>query len=147
LSSGRADTPQEGQANWDKRIAAIRSGGLANIADGVMAVWFSEKWRLGNAATVDEFRTMLTGSNPAGYIACCEAIKTVNYLPRLGEITNETLFMVGSEDQGAPAPVVRDMAERTPGAQFAQIEGAAHIPNVEATAAFNGHIASFLGIE
>ena len=40
---------------------------------------------------------------------------------------------------------MRDMAGRTPNAEFMVIEGSAHLPNLDNSFAFNSAIAPFLG--
>ncbi len=145
-SSGMALTPPEAAPRWDARIDAIKAGGIAAIVDGVLPIWFCESWRAANAPALAQYREMILSHDPAGYIACCEAIKTMNYWDDLPNIRNEMLFVVGSEDQGAAPDVVRDMAARTPGAGFVEIAGAAHIPNVDAKAEFDAAISGFLSI-
>lgn len=146
LSSGRADTPTVNQANWDARIATVRERGLEAVADAAMVMWLNEPWRTANPDAVDGYRKMVLGNDVEGYVACCQAIKSMNYLPRLGEISNPVLYVVGSGDMGAPPDAVRGMADATPGAEFVEIEGGAHIPNIDSTDAFNAAIGRFLGI-
>jgi pimeloyl-ACP methyl ester carboxylesterase len=55
-----------------------------------------------------------------------------------------TLYVVGSEDSAAPVAVMDDMARRTPGSELVVIDGSAHLPNVDNSAAFNAAIAPFL---
>jgi 3-oxoadipate enol-lactonase len=59
-------------------------------------------------------------------------------------MTVPVLYVVGSQDAGAPPPVMQAMAEATPNAGLSVIEGAAHIPNMEDPAAFEAVIAPWL---
>ena len=56
-----------------------------------------------------------------------------------------TLYLAGSHDTAAPPEAMRDLASRTPHAQFVEIPAAAHIANIENAAAFNSAVCDFLG--
>jgi 3-oxoadipate enol-lactonase len=62
----------------------------------------------------------------------------------LPAIAVPTLCLAGELDATAPPKVLRGMAERIPGAEFAQIDGAGHIANVEQPAAFEAALIHFL---
>ena len=62
-------------ANWDNRIQAVRVGGMAAIVDLVMERFFSEKTRKGNATVLSSVRSVLLGTDPAGYIGCSAALR------------------------------------------------------------------------
>ncbi len=62
----------------------------------------------------------------------------------LPTITVPTLVVVGSEDAIAPVEEAEWMAERIPDARLRVIEGAGHLPNVEAPAAFDRELVHFL---
>ena len=146
LADGRADMPEANQGMWDQRIAAISEGGLAAIVDGTLAMWLTQDWRDANPDRVAEIRKMITGNDPAGYIACCEALKKLDYLRYLGGITLPVLYVVGSEDMGAAPAVMREMAEATPDAGFVELPGAGHVANINVPDAFDAAISPFLGI-
>lgn len=62
-------------------------------------------------------------------------------LPAIGV---PTLCLAGALDRTAPPAVLQGMAERIPGAEFAEIAGAGHIANVEQPAAFEAALLGFL---
>jgi 3-oxoadipate enol-lactonase len=72
---------------------------------------------------------MLRTTPPEGYAACCEAIGAFDVRDRLGEITAPTLTIAGSEDPATTPEMVRFIADGIPGARFAVVQGAAHLPN------------------
>ena len=146
LADGRADMPDPNQSMWDQRIAAIRDGGLEAIVDGTLAMWLTQAWRDANPDRVANIRRMVTGNDPEGYIACCEALKKLDYLRYLGEINLPVLYVVGSDDMGAPPTVMREMADVTPRAEFVEIPDAGHVANINSPAKYNAAIAQFLGI-
>lgn len=146
LADGRMDAPPPFQAMWDTRIAAVGSGGVEAIADGTLGSWLTEDWRAAHPAETAAVRTMVTATDPAGYIACCHALKGLDYFKDLGKISLPVLYLVGSEDKGASPETMRAMADATPGAEFVEIPGAAHVSNINAPDAYNAAIAKFLAI-
>lgn len=64
--------------------------------------------------------------------------------PLLATITAPTLVLVGEHDAITPPDEMRAMAGRIPGAQFAVIEGAGHLANIEQPARFNAPFEAFI---
>ncbi|NNF89958.1 MAG: 3-oxoadipate enol-lactonase [Boseongicola sp.] len=143
-ADGRADAPEPFRAMWDQRIAAVRDGGLEAVVEGTLASWLTPDWRDANPEATARLRHMLLGNSPEGYIACCQALKGLDYLKRLGEVTVPVLYVGGSEDKGAPPEVMRAMASATPGATYHEIPGAAHVANINQPGAFNAVSVGFL---
>ena len=54
------------------------------------------------------------------------------------------LVLAGGTDTNAPAPMMRRMAERIPGAAYVCLDGAGHLANLERPAAFNRALRAFL---
>lgn len=145
-ADGRADAPEPFRAMWDQRMAAVSENGMEGIVDGTLATWFTQSWRDANPEGLAAIRSMVLGNDPAGYIACCEALKRLDYLRHLGEVSIPVLYVGGSEDKGAAPEVMRAMAVATPGAAFHEVPDAAHVANINQPEAFNRAIAGFLGL-
>lgn len=145
-ADGRADAPEPFRAMWDQRMAAVEEHGLEGIADGTLATWFTEAWREAHPDQLAEVRSMVLGNDPAGYIACCQALKRLDYLRRLGEVSIPVLYVGGTEDRGAAPEVMRAMAAATPGGTFQEVPDAAHVANINQPKAFNEAIADFLAL-
>jgi 3-oxoadipate enol-lactonase len=146
LADGRADAPGPFRAMWDDRVGKVEDGGLAAIAEGTLASWFTEDWRTNNAATLEQVRAMILGNSPDGYIACCRALQGLDYLRHLGNVSVPSLYIGGAQDMGAAPAVMQAMADATPGARYVEIPDAAHVANINAPEAFNAAIAEFLGL-
>lgn len=121
-------------AFWGARIDAVRTGGMASIADQVMARWFGRDFRAGpDLAT---WRARFCEISPEGYAGCCAAISGTDlYTPTSG-LRLPTLAIAGSEDGSTPPDLVRETADLIPGSRFALIRRAGHLPCVEAPADF-----------
>lgn len=146
LCDGRADAPEPFRAMWDQRIATVREGGMTAMAEATLPMWLSEDFRAADPARASALKAMIETTDPAGYIACCQALQTLDYLKDAGTISNDVLCLTGSQDKGAMPDVVKGIAAAIPGAAYTEIAGAHHISNVDAPEAFNAAIADFLGL-
>ncbi len=142
----RADAPPPFQQGWIERLAAVDEGGLGRIVGGTMERWFAPDWRALNPAALAAVEAAFLATPVEGYRGCVAAIRTLDYLKDLGRITVPMLYVCGSADMAAPVAAMQAMADATPGARLAVIEGGAHLPNIDRSAQFNRAIAGFLGI-
>lgn len=145
-ADARGEATEPVRQMWDGRIAAVGDGGLEAILEGTLASWFTADWRADNAGPEQRVRDMILANDPVGYVGCCHALKQLDYQRRLGEIRAPVLYLVGSEDKGAPPDEMRAMAAATPGAQFVEIPGAGHLANINAPAPFNHALMEFFDI-
>lgn len=146
LADGRADAPEGFCTMWDQRTALIRDGGTEAIADGTMDSWLTADFRNANPDVVAQMRAMVVDTPDAGYIACALALKELDYLRHLGNVSVPVLYIGGDQDMGAAPEVMQAMADATPGARYVSVENAAHVANVNRPAAFNAAISAFLGL-
>ncbi|MGV6872505.1 3-oxoadipate enol-lactonase [Pseudochelatococcus sp. B33] len=120
---------------WATRIAAVETDGIEAIADAVLERWFTPPYRAGNAVDLAGWRNMLTRTPVDGYLGACIAIRNADFRADAARIGTPTLCIVGDGDGSTPPDVVRETAVLMPGARFAVIEGAGHIPGIEQPAA------------
>src|SRR5690606_27374425 len=106
--------------------------------------WFRPDFAERDPQLYAEAKKMVLATDPDGYCACAEALKTLDYINELKTIKVPTLYVVGADDAGATPATMRDMADRTPGSAYAEIPAAAHISNMEQPAAFDRAIAGYL---
>ncbi|WP_297617339.1 3-oxoadipate enol-lactonase [uncultured Roseicyclus sp.] len=142
-ADGRADAPEGFRTMWDTRIARVREGGLAAIVQGTVESWLTEAWRIANPDRVTAIAQMVQSNNPEGYVACCLALKDLDYLKRLPQAGVPILYVGGDQDRGAAPEVMQAMADATPGGVYRQIAGAAHVANINAPEAYLDAIADF----
>ncbi|MEL6522209.1 MAG: 3-oxoadipate enol-lactonase [Pseudomonadota bacterium] len=145
-ADGRADAPDPFRAMWDQRMAAVEENGLAGIVDGTLASWLTADWHAANPDDLAKIRSMVLGNDPAGYIACCLALKDLDYLRHLGGVKIPILYVGGSEDKGASPETMGAMAAATPGGTYLEVPNAAHVANINRPEAFNQAISDFLGL-
>jgi 3-oxoadipate enol-lactonase len=128
---------------WNTRIAAVKDGGIAPIADGVVSRWFTEDFAKRAPATVEATRQMLLHTLPEGYIATCAAIRDEDLREAISRVSLPTLVISGTHDAATTPADGRFVAEKIPGAQYLELN-AAHLSNIEAAEPFTAALLKFL---
>jgi 3-oxoadipate enol-lactonase len=144
LANTTSGYPAEGVANWDQRIAAVREGGLASIADAVMQRWFHEEFRRMQPATVARWRDRVASTDRQGYLGWCEAIKRHDTTARLRQIRKPTLVIAGELDAGTPVAMSQLIAREIPNARLIVLPQASHLSVLEQPVAFEAAVQGFL---
>jgi 3-oxoadipate enol-lactonase len=129
---------------WADRIGAVETGGIEPIADAVLQRWFTPTFHESRADELAGWRNMLVRTPVHGYAGTCAAIRDADLRPDAGRIAVPTLCVAGDQDGSTPADLVKETADLIPGARFALIEGAGHIPCVEKPAELSGLVKQHL---
>ncbi len=125
-----------------QRGADAKRDGIGSILDVTMRRWFNDTFvDAGGDAAVRE-RLLTTDVN--GWADAWNAMATIDTEPRLREIEVPALCLVGEFDKSSPPPVVRRIADAIPGARFAVIPGAPHMPFIEQPAETARVVGGFL---
>ncbi len=128
---------------WQARIDAIRQGGIASLADAILGRWFSEGFRSQRSEELEIWRAMLCRTPAEGYIGTAEAIRDADLTMVAEGLNLPTVCLVGSED-GATPPALVESTAKLIGADFCQINGAGHLPCIEAPGEMAEVIKKFL---
>jgi 3-oxoadipate enol-lactonase len=128
---------------WNTRIAAVNEGGMAAIANGVVARWFTEDFAKRAPAPVEATRQMLLHSSPQGYVATCAAIRDEDLREAIPRVKLPTLVISGVHDTATTPTDGRFVAEKIPGAQYLELDSA-HLSNIEAAEPFTAALLKFL---
>ena len=116
---------------WHERVAAVRRGGVAAIADAVLARWFTPEFTARHAGVVAWARRMLVTTPGEGYVGCCQAIQTMDLVPDLASIEVPALVIAGERDPATPPPHLEKIAAGINGSRLEVVPDAAHLANVE----------------
>ncbi len=137
-------SPQFGpRSNWETRIKAVSEGGMKAIVDLVMQRFFSPETLAKSDVYADAIRSLLLGSDPAGYIGCCAALRDVDNRELLKQIRVPTLVIVGDRDVSTPWEGHGEiLAREIPGAQAVRLP-AAHLSNLERPRSFTAALLDF----
>lgn len=118
-------------ASWNERIEAVRTRGMAAIADAVLDRWFTQAFRRDRPAELAGWRNMLLRTPAEGYAGTCAALRDADLTADVPAIGLRTLVVSGAEDLATPPDVVRALADLLPDARFEIVPDAAHIPSIE----------------
>lgn len=130
-------------ANWINRIKAVKEGGLAAVADTIIAAWLTADFREREPQIAARLKSMLLASPVDGYIACCEALSTLDQRELLPKIKSPTLVIAGRHDMSTPISAAEFIRSSIPGASMTILD-AAHVSNVEQAHAFTDAVVGFL---
>lgn len=129
---------------WNERIRVVEQGGIATIAEGTMTRWFTPAFRTPDNPAFAGARTMLLRQDAGGYIGTCAALRDADFTGGAGQIAAPTLCIAGDGDAATPPDLVRALAERITGSDFAVIANCGHLPCLEQPARLSALIASFM---
>ncbi len=117
---------------WDQRIEALTASGLEAMADEILARWFAPVFHAERPVDLAGYRSMLTRTPMAGYLAACRALRDTDLSARTATIQVPTLVVCGAEDGATPPDLVSAFAARIPNARYEELASVAHLPSIEA---------------
>jgi len=93
---------------------------------------------------IDEVTEIMSDFHPAGTRVMINAFGKADYRPVLPTITIPTLLLYGDTDRRSPLHVARDLHDRIAGSTLVVLPNVGHAGNMEAPAAFNTAVRTFL---
>ncbi|MGY1579253.1 bifunctional 3-oxoadipate enol-lactonase/4-carboxymuconolactone decarboxylase PcaDC [Streptomyces sp. MN13] len=128
-----------GSRPWEERAALVRREGLAGLAEGAEARWFTPGF------TVPELVRDHREADPEAYAACCDALAAFDLRARLAGIGVPTLLIAGRDDPATPPAHLREIADAVPDATLVEIPGASHLAPAERPEAVLSALRAHLG--
>jgi 3-oxoadipate enol-lactonase len=133
----------EARQKREQNARMVETRGLEPLADQMLPNLLADRTPQGQQQAV---RGIIMANQPEGIAAALRAMaQRPDSTPQLSAIKVPTLIIVGSEDTLTPPGEARKLHEAIKGSQFVELSGAAHLSNIEAPAAFNAAVDSFLG--
>ena len=83
---------------WNARITAVQQGGMKAVAGGVLERWLTPGYRAAHPAETSQVLAMLESTDPAGYAACCGAVRDMDYREQLHRVQVPVLVIAGAHD-------------------------------------------------
>ncbi len=140
----RPDAPPDYQSYFQHRIDVAESEGMEGLVESTIERWFTKASVEANISVLDKVRSMIRKTDQTGHAGCCEALKTLSFGARLGEITVPTLIIGGAEDKGAPPEALAAAASQIPNSKHVIVPAAGHISNLENPSDFNRELKTFI---
>lgn len=129
---------------WNDRIKTVRESGLASMVDGNMSRWFTPGFITKAPDAIAKMKEMFVATKPDGYIACCEAVRDMDFRESNPKVSVPTLVIVGAQDPATPPAAGEAIRKAIPGTQLVSLD-AAHIANIEQPQAYTDTIVKFIG--
>ncbi|MFE9401104.1 alpha/beta fold hydrolase [Streptomyces sp. NPDC006530] len=131
-----ASSPRFGTADeYRQRGVIVRTNGMDPMARSAPERWFTAAYASAQPAIVEWAVQMVRTTDPACYIAACEALAAFDIRADLARIAVPTLALVGAEDRVTGPGEARTLVAGIPGAGLAVVPGASHLAPVEQPAA------------
>jgi 3-oxoadipate enol-lactonase len=118
---------------YAERAELVRERGIKLVADAVVSRWFTPAAPRELCA---RFREILVSTTREGYAGCCEAVAGWDFRDELPRVSAPTLVVAASGDEATPRSDTDLLAGKIPGARHLELEGAAHLANLERPEAF-----------
>mgnify|MGYP006390800687 CR=1 FL=1 len=128
---------------WRARAAAVRAGGMSDVAAGAPGRWFTPEFVARQPVVVGSMQKTLRGLDPEGYAACCEALAVADLSGDVRRICAPALVIAGILDPVTTELDAQSLADAIPGATLARLP-ASHLSNIEAPDRFSDLVATFL---
>jgi 3-oxoadipate enol-lactonase len=142
-SDARGETPE----TYDRRLLlgeTLLKDGMKKYTDEHIHEYLAPT-SMQNEPMYSHLYRMMTQTKPEGAAAAHRGrAERRSHLAILPGVTVPALIVVGAEDYFTPLPVAEIMSKLIPHADLVCIEGAGHLPNMEAPAAFNNALRAFL---
>jgi 3-oxoadipate enol-lactonase/4-carboxymuconolactone decarboxylase len=138
-------SPQFGPpANWEGRRKAVLENGMKAIVEMVLQRFFSAETLSRGDVQAEVVKSVLMGTDPAGYAGCCTALRDMDNRELLRQIRVPTLLIVGDRDVSTPWEGHGEiLAREIPGAVVVHLP-AAHLSNLERPRSFTAALLEFL---
>jgi len=128
---------------WNDRIKLVREKGLRDLVEPNMERWFTKDFRARAPQPITRMKDIFLATNPTGYVACCEAIRDMDFTASNSRIASSTLVIVGKHDPATPPSAGEAIQKQIKGAKLASLD-AAHIANIVQPEAYAETVLDFL---
>jgi len=116
---------------WDARIAAAVNGGMAPLADGMVARMFSTDFIASKDPYIATMRTVFEYTDPIGYGHGLRVLRDADLWPDLPSITCPVLVVAGARDPLIGKDIAERLASSLPRGELLTLD-CGHFPPVEA---------------
>lgn len=138
LADSFTDHP-DGRAIYERGVAA--SENMRALAESRVDVLLAQP---ADPAVRSEVVETMARIDPAAYRIGAEAVWLADQRDRVHDIRVPTLVLCGAEDRITPPALSHALQRLIPGAQYAEIERAGHLSNLERPNAFNTLVGAFI---
>jgi 3-oxoadipate enol-lactonase/4-carboxymuconolactone decarboxylase len=117
---------------WHDRASRVRSSGTASVVALSAERWFAPGFLKREPGRGAPNLDRLVQVDDESYALCCEALAAYDLTATASGIAVPTLCVAGQFDVAVPSADVEALAGLIPGARYAVVDGAGHLPVLEA---------------
>lgn len=131
---------------WRDRIEMAERDGISAIAEVSIKRWFTPEYlaRPESLETIDRVRRFINETNCEGYLACCVAIREMNFSNQLERIKTPTLVIMGEKDPATLPEYGELIARGIKTSKSVVLPEAAHLSNIQQADNFTRILREFL---
>jgi len=146
LADTKAETDDDtGRANREKSIALTREQGVPALLEGMLPKMLCDDTRETKPGVVKVVRAIAGRQSEEGVTAALAALRDrPDATPALGNVSANTLILVGEHDTITPPLAAASLGANIWGSKIVTVPGAAHLSNLENPEAFNVALREFL---
>ncbi|MBI37832.1 MAG: hypothetical protein CL568_09650 [Alphaproteobacteria bacterium] len=122
----------------------VETAGMKVVLDAAMARMFPQSYIKENPDIVNKRKTILETCNPAAFASTARALADVDMTGDLNKVSNETMVMVGLEDETTPPVMSHALKSGIQRSILIEIPGCGHCPQVQSRDIFVSELLSFL---
>ena len=131
---------------WRERIEMAEQEGISAIAEVSIRRWFTPEYlaQPDSSQTVARVRSFINETRREGYLACCVAIRDMDFRDELERIKTPTLVIIGEKDPATLPEYGEVIARGIASARSVVIRDAAHLSNIQQADKFTQILLEFL---
>ena len=121
--------------------------GMLSVLDAAIKRMFPEIFIAQNPSIVERRRSLLVEADPELFANAALSLNSLDNRPKLAEINNPTLIVVGLADETTPPALSYELHAGIPGSELKELPGVGHCPQLQNPAAFLEAVLPFLSSE
>jgi len=129
---------------WQARMDAVADGGMKAVSEQALARFFTSGFASEHPEVFDRTSRALLATDPAGYAACCAALRDADLRELVEAINCPTLLIGGTDDISTPPDESVWLHDHIEGSAIHILDGAPHFANLEQPGAWTAPVMDFL---
>lgn len=146
LAGTGAAFSEPGRGAFRGMAAAATAKGLDAVADTAMRRLFAPEFQDAHPDLMAERRARFLATDLEVFTGACTALAALDIREAVRGLDMPILVLVGAQDEATPPPMARELAALLPDAVLVELDGCAHVPQLQDTARFIRETAAFLAV-
>jgi 3-oxoadipate enol-lactonase len=123
--------PESAKAAFAGMIEAVDKGGMVAVVPIALRRIFTEPYLDAHPEMGASRKSVLLATDPDAFITACNALRSLDYSELASSVTNETMIVVGEDDQATPPALAEDLHRLIAGSSLVRLPEVAHAPQIQ----------------